>query len=75
MNRDKQSFIYANIKNLFTRQTAIFTAEISAILTALKYIKGRKNDKFVIYYDSKSVLQALSSGSQDPFITITLDIL
>ena len=33
-------------------KASIFTAEMSAILTALKYIKGRKNDnKFVIYSD------------------------
>ena len=57
-------------------KASIYPAEMFAISTALKYIKGRKNDnKFVIYSDSKSALQALSNGSQDPFITTTLDIL
>ena len=36
---------------------------VIGILTALKYIKGRKNDnKFVIYSDFKSALQASSSN-------------
>ena len=43
-------------------KASIFTAELEAIVSALRYIKiTGKNNKFVVLGDSKSVLQALLS--------------
>ena len=43
-------------------KASIFTAELEAIVSALRYIKiTTKNNKFVVFGDSKSALQALLS--------------
>ena len=41
-------------------KTSIFTDELEALVSALRYIKiTAKNNKFVVFSDSKSALQAL----------------
>ena len=49
--------------------SSIFTAEAKAILSALNYIKTCRMKSFVIYTDSLSCLQAITSGtSRHPLI-------
>ena len=49
----------------------IFTAELEAIVSALRYIKITvKNNKFVVFGVSKSALQALLSKWDHPIIHI-----
>ena len=50
-------------------KSSIFTAELEAIMSALRYIKSMpttKRNKFVIFSDSKSTLQALLSKWDHP---------
>ena len=50
-------------------KASIFTAELEAIVSALRYIKiTTKNNKFVVFGDSKSVLQALLSKWDHPTV-------
>ena len=50
-------------------KASIFTAELEAIVSALHYIKiTTKNNKFVVFGDSKSALQALLSKWDHPTV-------
>ena len=50
-------------------KASIFTAELEAIVSALHYIKiTTKNNKIVVFGDSKSVLQALLSKWDHPTV-------
>ena len=50
-------------------KASIFTAELEAIVSALRYIKiTTKNNKFVVFGDSKSALQALLSKWDHPTV-------
>ena len=50
-------------------KASIFTAELVAIMSALRYIKiTTKNNKFVVFGDSKSALQALLSKWHHPTV-------
>ena len=50
-------------------KTSIFTAELETIVSALRYIKiTTKNNKFVVFGDSKSALQALLSKWDHPTV-------
>ena len=50
-------------------KASIFTAELEAIVSALRYIKiTSKNNKFVVFGDSKSALQALLSKWDHPTV-------
>ena len=50
-------------------KVSIFTVELEAIVSALRYIKiTTKNNKFVVFGDSKSVLQALLSKWDHPTV-------
>ena len=50
-------------------KASIFTAELEAIVSALRYIKSTtKRKKFVIFVDSKSALQALLSKCDLPTV-------
>ena len=50
-------------------KASIFTAELEAIVSALCYIRiTAKNNKFVVFGDSKSVLQALLSKWDHPTV-------
>ena len=61
-----QSFEFSN---RLLDKASIFTAELEAIVSALHYIKSTtKNNKFVIFCDSKSELQALLSKWDHPTI-------
>ena len=54
----------------------IFTAELQAIVSALHYIKITvKNNKFVVFGDSKSVLHALLSKWDHPTVQIIMRFL
>ena len=48
---------YFRIKN----NSSVFTAEVEAIRAALEYIQNSEKDKFVIFSDSKSVLESIQS--------------
>ena len=50
-------------------KASIFTAELETIVSALRYIKiTTKNNKFVVFGDSKSALQALLSKWDHPTV-------
>ena len=50
-------------------KASIFTAELEAIVSALRYIKiTTKNNKFVVFGDSESALQALLSKWDHPTV-------
>ena len=50
-------------------KASIFTAELEAIVSALRYVKSTtKRNKFVIFGDSKSALQALLSKWDHPTV-------
>ena len=50
-------------------KASIFTAELEAIVSALRYIKiTTKNNKFAVFGDSKSALQALLSKWDHPTV-------
>ena len=53
--------------------SSVFTAEVEAIRAALKYIRISHMSKFIIFSDSKSVLEALNSqDSKNPLINFAL---
>ena len=55
-------------------ESSIYGAEVIAIYLAMNIIANHKSSKFIIYSDSKSVLQALQSkNSSTPLITRLLD--
>ena len=55
-------------------ESSIYRAEAIAIDLAMNIIANHKSSKFIIYSNSKSVLQALQSkDSSTPLITILLD--
>ena len=55
-------------------ESSIYSAEAIAINLAMNIIANHKSSKFIIYSDSKSVLQALQSkNSSTPLITRLLD--
>ena len=69
---------YGNLSNRLTDDSSIFTAEIEAINQSLRYIKmsPRLNKKFVIFCDSKSVLESIENqDSSNPHMIKVLDIL
>ena len=52
---------------------SIFTAEVEAIDKALKYVKISSEERFVIFFDSMSVLQAIESQeSKNPLVNRVL---
>ena len=52
---------------------SIFTAEVEAIDKALKYVKVSSVERFVIFFDSMSVLQAIESQeSKNPLVNRVL---
>ena len=54
---------------LLSNKASICTAELEAIMSALRYIKiTAKNNKFVVFSDSKSALQALLSKWDHPTV-------
>ena len=55
-------------------ESSIYSAEAIAIDPAMNIIANHKSSKFIIYSDSKSILQALQSkGSSTPLFTRLLD--
>ena len=57
-------------------KASIFTAELEAIVSALRYIKiTAKNNKFVVFVDSKSAQQALLSKWDHPTVQIIMRFL
>ena len=57
-------------------KASIFTAELEAIVSALRYIKiTAKNNKFVVFGDSKSALQALLCKWDHPTVQIIMRFL
>ena len=55
-------------------ESSIYSAEVIAIDLAMNIIANHKSSKFIIYSDSKSILQALQSkDSSTPLITRLLD--
>ena len=57
-------------------KASIFTAELEAIVSTLRYIKiVVKNNKFVVFGDSKSALQALLSKWDHPTVQIIMRFL
>ena len=55
-------------------ESTIYNAEAIVIDLAMNIIANHKSSKFIIYSDSKSVLQALQSkDSSTPLITSLLD--
>ena len=54
-------------------ESSIYSAEAIAIDLAMNIIANHKSSKFIIYSDSKSVLQALQSKDSTPLITRLLD--
>ena len=61
-----QSFEFSN---RLPDKASIFTAELETIVSALRYIKiTTKNNKFVVFGDSKSALQALLSKWDHPTV-------
>ena len=60
-------------------QVSIFTAELSAVLMALFYIRSKSHiDKWCIFSDSKSVLEALQkdgASSREDYVKATLCLL
>ena len=56
-------------------KASIFTAEMEALTSALRYIKVLDSSKFVIFCDSKSALQALLSKWDHPSVLCILKFL
>ena len=54
-------------------ESSIYSAEVIAIDLAMNIIANHKSSKFIIYSDSKSVLQALQSKYSTPLITRLLN--
>ena len=55
---------YHTDKLRLTDDASIFTAEAKAIDLALSYIESRNENKFVIFFDSLSVLQSMKSSTR-----------
>ena len=56
-------------------KTSIFTAELEAILISLHYIQNSGQNKFIIFSDSLSCLQALQSNKLDnPTVLKVIDL-
>ncbi len=53
-------------------RASIFSAELQALISALRFCKASIAKKFAIFCDSKSVLQALSSKWDHPYVSIIL---
>ena len=57
-------------------KASIFTAELEAIVPALRYVKiTAKNNKFVVFGDSKSALPALLSKWDHPTVQTVMRFL
>ena len=56
-------------------KASIFTAEMEALASALRYIKVSESNKFVLFCDSKSALQALLSKWDHPAVLFILKFL
>ena len=54
-------------------ESSIYSVEVIAIDLAMNIIANHESFKFIIYSDSKSVLQALQSKDSTPLITRLLD--
>ena len=54
-------------------RSSIFSAELQALVSALRYCKINTSNKFAIFCDSKSVLQALSTKWDHPYVVIILE--
>ena len=54
-------------------RSSIFSAELQALVSALRYCKINTSSKFAIFCDSKSVLQALSTKWDHPYVIIILE--
>ena len=68
--------VFQNLELLkcLSNESSIYSAEVIAIDLAMNIIANHKSSKFIIYSDSKSVLQALQSkNSSSPLITRLLD--
>ena len=52
-------------KNKLNNKSSIYTAELSAILLAVKKIYNSANDNFTIYTDSRSTLQPIETINSD----------
>ena len=79
-NERKASFaVYCEYGYKFDRirnDSSIFTAELEAIISALRYIEipRNKDKKFVIFSDSKSVLESIENQvSKNPLMNNVLD--
>ena len=69
---------YGNLSNRITNESSIFTAELEAIKSALNWvsISPRSKKKYVIFSDSKSVLESIySQESKNPIMLEVLDTL
>ena len=59
-----------------SNNASVFTAEVEAIRSALNYIKVSHMDRFVIFCDSKSVLEAIDShDSKNSLVSDTIQII
>ena len=54
-------------------RSSIFSAELQALVSALRYCKINASSKFAIFCDSKSVLQALSTKWDHPYVVRVLE--
>ena len=55
----------ATRRGALSEEASIHTAEMTAIKVALKEIKGRRGDSWVIYTDSQSSMQAIESNKEN----------
>ena len=71
-DKKASSAVYSSFGKISFRlpdNSSIFTAEIAAIIKALEYVKASWFTKFVIFCDSKSVLETISSQeSNNPLL-------
>ena len=56
-------------------ELSIFSAELHSIRVAVDYCEMSGEDDFVIFCDSKSVLQALESKQNHPYINPVVEIM
>ena len=79
VNEKASSAVYSSwgkISFRITDNSSIFTAEMEAINKALKYVEASWSRKFVIFCDSKSVLQSISSQeSKNPLMNKLLQFI
>ena len=54
---------------------SIFSAELEALASALRFIIVSRSDKFVIFSDSKSCLQAIRNKWEHPIVQKILNII